>query len=64
MQRQRWRCRKSRMGAAPALAGMVSVNTSYFLVRGFVRYDRVDAQTETLIERMGNKVTVVWQQRS
>lgn len=53
-----------KVGAAPAMAGMVSVNTGYFLVRGFVRYDRVDAQTETLIERTGNKVSVVWQQRS
>ena len=55
---------KVKDGAAPALAGMVSVNSSYFLLIGFVRYDRVDAQTETLIERLGNKVTVVWQQRS
>jgi general secretion pathway protein K len=55
---------KVKDGASPALASMVSINTSYFLVRGFVRYDRVDAQTETLIERTGNKVTVVWQQRS
>ncbi len=55
---------KIKDGAAPALGAMVSINTSYFLVRGFVRYDRVDAQTETLIERTPNKVTVVWQQRS
>jgi general secretion pathway protein K len=55
---------KVKDGASPALASMVSINTSYFLVRGFVRYDRVDAQTETLIERTGSKVTVVWQQRS
>lgn len=51
-------------GAAPSVTTMVSVNSGYFLVRGVVRYDRVDAQTETLIERSGNRVTVVWQQRS
>ncbi len=55
---------KIKDGAAPATTGMASVNTQYFLLIGFVRYDRVDAQTETLIERTGNKVTVVWQQRS
>lgn len=50
--------------AAPAVQGMVSINSSYFLIAGVVRYDRVDSQTQTLIERTGGKVTVVWQQRS
>lgn len=50
--------------AAPAVSAMVSINTSYFLIYGTVRYDRADSQTQTLIERSGNKVSVIWLQRS
>ncbi len=45
-------------------ADMFSVGTSYFLVIGMVRYGRVEAQTETLLERQARKVDVVWQRRS
>ena len=44
--------------------GMVGVNSSFFIVRGVVRYDRVEAQTETLMQRLSDKVEIVWQQRS
>ena len=43
---------------------MVGVNSSFFIVRGVVRYDRVEAQTETLMQRQSDKVDIVWQQRS
>jgi general secretion pathway protein K len=42
---------------------LLSVNSSFFLVVGMVRYDRVTAQTETLIQRQSNKIEIVWQQR-
>jgi general secretion pathway protein K len=42
---------------------LLTVSSNYFLVRGLVRYDRVEAQTETLMNRQGNKVNIVWQQR-
>lgn len=45
-------------------AGVLSVSSAYFLVRGVVRYDRVEDQTDTLLYRTGNRVDIVWQQRS
>ncbi len=45
-------------------ASMLSVGSNYFLVVGVIRYDRVEAQTETLLEKNQGKVDVVWQRRS
>ncbi|MFT4101072.1 MAG: type II secretion system minor pseudopilin GspK [Burkholderiaceae bacterium] len=45
-------------------AGVLSVSSAYFLVRGVVRYDRVEDQTDTLLYRSGNRVDIVWQLRS
>lgn len=45
---------------APAL---LSVGSSYFLVRGVVRFDRVETSSETLLSRNGQKIELLWQQR-
>lgn len=45
---------------APALS---SVSSSYFLVRGVVRFDRVETSSETLLSRNGQKIELLWQQR-
>ncbi len=43
---------------------MLSVGSSFFIVRGMVRFDRVEASSETLLERKGSEsVEIVWQQR-
>lgn len=44
-------------------ASLLSVGSSFFLVTGVIRYDRVESQTETLLERMSDRVEVVWQLR-
>lgn len=50
--------------AQPVLApALLSVGSSYFLVRGVVRFDRVEASTETLLSRNGQKIELLWQQR-
>jgi general secretion pathway protein K len=41
-----------------------SVNSSFFIVNGVIRYERIEALTQTLIQRQGNKVEVIWQYRS
>ncbi len=48
----------------PALpAGAMTVASGYFIVRGVVRFDRVEATTETLLSRNNDRVEIVWQQR-
>lgn len=42
---------------------MLSVGSAFFLVRGVVRFDRVEATSETLLERQADRVDIVWQQR-
>ena len=42
---------------------MFSVGSSFFLVRGVIRYDRVESQSETLLERTNDRVEVIWQHR-
>jgi general secretion pathway protein K len=42
---------------------LLTVGSSFFLVTGVIRYDRVESQTETLLERMSDRVEVVWQLR-
>lgn len=41
----------------------LSVSTRYFLVTGVIRYDRVETQSETLLDRSDNRVQIVWQDR-
>jgi general secretion pathway protein K len=43
--------------------GAMSVGSGYFIVRGVVRFDRVEATTETLLSRSNDRVDIVWQQR-
>ncbi|MFN7644258.1 MAG: type II secretion system minor pseudopilin GspK [Burkholderiales bacterium] len=43
--------------------GLLSVGSSFFLVSGVIRYDRVESQTETLLQRKNNDVEVIWQLR-
>lgn len=42
---------------------LLSVGSSYFLVTGVIRYERMESQTETLLERTGDRVEVIWQLR-
>jgi len=42
---------------------MLSVGSAFFLVRGVVRFERVEATSETLLERQADRVDIVWQQR-
>jgi general secretion pathway protein K len=56
--------------AGQAIAGqsapnplLLAVNSAFFVVTGVIRYDRVESQTETLLERMSDRVEVVWQLR-
>jgi general secretion pathway protein K len=42
---------------------MLAVGSSYFIVTGVIRYDRVESQSETLLERGSDRVEVVWQLR-
>lgn len=62
---------RQRMGldaAAQLSQQLLSVNSSFFLVHGLIRYDRVESQTETLIRRDSSGprgvVQVVWQHRN
>lgn len=47
---------------------LVDVKTSYFIVAGYIRYDRVESYSETLLHResstRGPSVKVIWQQRN
>jgi general secretion pathway protein K len=50
-------------GQTPLNPVVLSVGSSYFLVTGVIRYDRMESQTETLLERSADRVEVVWQLR-
>jgi hypothetical protein len=40
------------------------VTSAWFLVRGAVRYDRIESRSDTLLERKGRElVELVWQDR-
>lgn len=49
---------------AGANEDLLSVSSNFFLVRGVVRYDRVESRSDALLRRQSGKVEVVWQQRS
>ena len=42
---------------------LMSVSTNFFIVTGVIRYDRVESQSETLLERLSDRVEVIWQHR-
>ena len=53
----------------PEVTALVDVKTSYFIVAGYIRYDRVESYSETLLYRQGTQpnnpsVKVIWQQRN
>jgi general secretion pathway protein K len=49
---------------APVIApAVMSVSTNFFIVTGVIRYDRVESQSETLLERLSDRVEVIWQHR-
>ena len=43
--------------------GLLAVGSSHFIVRGVVRFDRVETSSETLLARNAQKVEILWQQR-
>ncbi len=42
---------------------VLSVGSDWFLVRGLIRFGRVESLTETLLRREKRKVDVIWQRR-
>lgn len=42
---------------------MVSVGSSYFIVQGVVRFERVEAATEALLSRTGQTIELLWHHR-
>ena len=52
------------MNGQPVLSPLLTgVGSSYFLLRGMVRFDRVEVVSETLLSRASGKIEIVWQQR-
>ncbi len=55
---------RSRFDGAPVLpANLLSVGSDFFLVRGMVRFGRVESQSEALLYRGASRVELVWQHR-
>lgn len=44
-------------------ATVFSVGSAFFLASGVIRYERVESQSETLLERTNDRIDVLWQQR-
>lgn len=44
-------------------ATVFSVGSNFFVATGVIRYDRVESQSETLLERANDRIDVLWQQR-
>lgn len=54
----------AQLDGQPVLSqGIFSVGSEHFLVRGMVRFDRVESSSETLLARNAQRVDIVWQQR-
>ncbi len=47
----------------PLSSQLFSVGSNYFMVHGMVRFGRVESVSDTLLERNGQRVEVVWQRR-
>lgn len=55
---------RTRFDGAPVLpANLLSVGSDFFLVRGMVRFGRVESQSEALLYRGPSRVELVWQHR-
>ena len=53
-----------RIDGRPVLQpAMLGVGSSYFLLRGVIRFDRVEVASETLLSRASGRIDIVWQQR-
>ncbi|HEY5632925.1 MAG TPA: type II secretion system minor pseudopilin GspK [Burkholderiaceae bacterium] len=50
-------------GEVTLSSSLLSVGSSYFIVRGMIRFDRVESSSETLIARNADQIEIVWQQR-
>jgi general secretion pathway protein K len=42
---------------------LLDIKTDYFLVKGLIRFGRVESFSETLLERQDRRVNVIWQRR-
>lgn len=47
----------------PKIKDLLDVKSTWFLVRGLIRFGRVESFTETLLRRDSSKVDVIWQRR-
>ena len=45
------------------VGGLFNKVSSFFSVMGVIRYERVESQSETLLERTNDRVEVLWQLR-
>ncbi len=55
---------RSRFDGSPVLpANLLSVGSEFFLVRGMVRFGRVESQSEALLYRGASRVELIWQHR-
>lgn len=55
---------RSRLDGSPVLpAALLSVGSDFFLVRGMVRFGRVESQSEALLYRGPARVELIWQYR-
>ncbi len=55
---------RSRIDGSPALSSrLLSTGSSFFLVKGMVRFGRIESNTEALLYRGGRHVELVWQHR-
>src|SRR5690606_9750126 len=55
---------RSRFDGSPTLPpNLLSVGSSFFLVRGMVRFGRIESNSESLLYRGGRHVELVWQHR-
>lgn len=53
-----------RIDGRPVLPqAMLGVGSAYFLLRGVIRFDRVEVASETLLSRGSGRIDIVWQQR-
>lgn len=44
-------------------ATVFSVGSAFFLASGVIRFERVESQSETLLQRANDRIDVIWQQR-
>lgn len=55
---------RSRFDGSPTLSpNLLSVGSTFFLVRGMVRFGRIESNSEALLYRGGRHVELVWQHR-